>query len=53
MAATYNYKGIQHNKYTEGKISAINEDEAAYKLKEQKIIITFLEKFSGNEEVIK
>jgi type IV pilus assembly protein PilC len=51
MAATYNYKGIQHNKYTEGKISAINEDEAAYKLKEQKIIITFLEKFSGNEEV--
>ena len=51
MAATYNYKGIQSNKYTEGKISAINEDEAAYKLKEQKIIITFLEKFSGNEEV--
>ena len=51
MAATYNYKGIQGKKYTEGKINAINEDEAAYKLKEQKIIITFLEKFSGNEEV--
>jgi len=51
MAATYNYKGIQANKYTEGKISALNADEAAYKLKEQKIIITFLEKFSGNEEV--
>jgi type IV pilus assembly protein PilC len=50
MAATYNYKGIQGKKYTEGKINAINEDEAAYKLKEQKIIITFLEKFSGNEE---
>jgi type IV pilus assembly protein PilC len=51
MAATYNYKGIQGKKYIEGKINAINEDEAAYKLKEQKIIITFLEKFSGNEEV--
>jgi len=51
MAATYNYKGILGKKYTEGKINAINEDEAAYKLKEQKIIITFLEKFSGNEEV--
>jgi len=51
MAAIYKYKGIQNNKYTEGKISALNEDEAAYKLKEQKIIITFLEKFSGNEEV--
>ena len=41
MAATYNYKGIQGKKYTEGKINAINVDEAAYKLKEQKIIITF------------
>jgi len=51
MAATYNYKGIQNNKYTDGKISALNEDEAAFKLKEQKIIITFLEKISGNEEV--
>jgi type IV pilus assembly protein PilC len=51
MTATYKYKGIQSNQYTEGKISALNEDEAAYKLKEQKIIITHLEKFSGNEEV--
>ena len=51
MTAIYKYKGIQSNQYTEGKISALNEDEAAYKLKEQKIIITHLEKFSGNEEV--
>ena len=51
MSAEYSYKGIQSSKYTEGKIEALNKDEAAYKLKQQKIIITSLEKISGNEEV--
>ena len=51
MAAKYTYKGIQNNKYTEGKVEAINKDEASYKLKKQKIIITFLEKISGKEEI--
>ena len=51
MSAKYSYKGIQSSKYTEGKIEALNKDEAAYKLKRQKIIITSLEKISGNEEV--
>ena len=51
MAATYQYKGIQGSQYTEGKIEAINKDEAAFKLKEDKIIITWLEKVSGKEEV--
>jgi len=51
MAATYSYKGIQGNKYIEGDIGALNKDEAAYKLKEQRIIITSLEKLSGSEEV--
>ena len=51
MSAKYSYKGIQSSKYTEGKIEALNKDEAAYKLKQQKIIITSLEKISGNEEV--
>ncbi|MBL7003422.1 MAG: type II secretion system F family protein [Gammaproteobacteria bacterium] len=51
MAAKYSYKGVKGSKYTEGKIEAINKDEAAYKLKEQKIIITSLEKISGKEEV--
>ena len=50
MAANYHYKGIQNNNYTEGEIDAINKDEAAFKLKEQKIIITSLDKVSGNEE---
>ena len=51
MAAKYTYKGIQNNKYPEGKVEAINKDEASYKLKKQKIIITFLEKISGKEEI--
>ncbi len=51
MSAKYNYKGIQFSKYTEGKVEALNKDEAAYKLKQQKIIITSLEKISGKEEV--
>jgi type IV pilus assembly protein PilC len=51
MSAEYSYKGIQFSKYTEGKIGALNKDEAAYKLKQQKIIITSLERISGKEEV--
>ena len=37
---TFSYKGISAGKYIEGTIDAINQDEASYKLKEQKIIIT-------------
>ena len=38
----YDYKGIigEKNTYTDGVIEAINEDEAAFRLREQKIIIT-------------
>jgi len=53
MAAKYSYKGVKGTKYTEGTVEAINKDEAAYKLKEQKIIITSLEKVSGKEEIQK
>jgi type IV pilus assembly protein PilC len=49
MTAKYRYKGIQGNKYTDGKIEALNKEEAAFKLKEQKIIITSLDKISGKE----
>jgi len=52
MAAVYKYKGIQGNQYTDGKVEALNKDEAAFKLKEQKIIITSLEKISGEEVAI-
>ena len=50
MAVTYSYKGIKDNKYIENKITALNRDEAAYKLKEDKIIVTSLNKISGQEE---
>jgi type IV pilus assembly protein PilC len=37
---TFAYKGISAGKYVEGTIEAISQDEANFKLKEQKIIIT-------------
>ena len=36
----FQYKGISQGKYIEGEIEAINNAEAAHKLKEQKVIIT-------------
>ena len=39
---TYTYKGISAGKYVEGEIEALNQDEASFKLKEQKVIITNL-----------
>ena len=38
----FTYKGISEGKYVEGEIEALNQDEASFKLKEQKIIITNL-----------
>jgi len=49
MSAKFSYKGIQGNKYTEGTIEALNREEAAFLLKEQKIIITSISKVSGKE----
>jgi type IV pilus assembly protein PilC len=42
----YEYKGIigEKNTYTDGIIEAINDDEAAFRLREQKIIIIDLKK---------
>ena len=39
---TFSYKGISAGKYVEGNIEALNQEEASFKLKEQKIIITNL-----------
>ena len=41
---SYTYKGIAAGKYVEGVVEAINQEEASFKLKEQKIIITNLVK---------
>ena len=38
----FTYKGISSGKYVEGEIEALNQDEASFILKEQKIIITNL-----------
>ena len=43
------YKGISAGKYVEGEIEAINNSEADYKLKEQKVIITKLVKAKKKE----
>ena len=39
---TFTYKGISAGKYVEGSIEALSQEEASFKLKEQKIIITKL-----------
>ena len=37
---TFSYKGISAGRYVEGNIEAVNQDEASFKLKAKKIIIT-------------
>ena len=39
---TYTYKGISAGKYVEGSVEALSQEEASFKLKEKKIIITKL-----------
>jgi len=41
---TFTYKGISAGKYVEGEIEALSQEEANFKLKEQKIIITNISK---------
>ena len=41
-AENYTYKGISAGKYVEGTVEALSQEEASFKLKEQKIIITRL-----------
>ena len=49
----FQYKGISQGKYIEGEIEAINNAEAAHKLKEQKVIITKLIEFKKKKKVDK
>ena len=46
----YAWRGLQDGKYASGRIEAINRDEAAFKVKEQKVIITSLVRVSGSDE---
>ena len=49
----FQYKGISQGKYVEGEVEAINNTEAAHKLKEQKVIITKLIEFKKKKKVDK
>ena len=49
----FQYKGISQGKYVEGEIEALNNAEAAHKLKEQKVIITKLKETKKKKVVTK
>ena len=49
--AIFALKGLKDGQYASGRIEGINRDEAAFKVKEQKIIITSLTRLSGAEQV--
>ena len=49
----FEYKGISYGKYVEGEIEALNNAEAAHKLKEQKVIITKLKETKKKKAVAK
>ena len=49
----FEYKGISYGKYVEGEIEALNNAEAAHKLKEQKVIITKLKETKKKKPVVK
>lgn len=47
----YAWKGLKDSQYATGRIEGINREEAAFKVKEQKVIITSLVRLSGAEVV--
>ncbi|WP_435113813.1 type II secretion system F family protein [Candidatus Pelagibacter bacterium nBUS_36] len=49
----FEYKGISQGKYVEGEIEALNNAEAAHKLKDQKVIITKLKEAKKKKAVSK
>lgn len=49
----FQYKGISQGKYIEGEIEALNNAEAAHKLKEKKVIITKLKEAKKKKVVTK
>ena len=50
---SFEYKGIAAGKYIEGEIDALNNAEAAHKLKEQKVIITKLTQSKKKKKEVK
>ena len=52
---SFEYKGIsgEKNTYADGIIEAINEDEAAYRLRQKKIIITAIKEVKSNKKKLR
>ena len=48
-AVSFEYKGISEGKYTEGVIEALDKDEASFKLREKKVIITSINIVKGQK----
>ena len=48
-AVSFEYKGIAEGKYTEGIIEALDRDEASFKLREKKVIITSINIVKGQK----
>ena len=48
----FEYKGISQGKYVEGEIEALNNAEAAHKLKDQKVIITKLKEAKKKKNLL-
>ena len=49
QTVSFEYKGIAEGKYTEGIIEALDKDEASFKLREKKIIITSMTLVKGQK----
>jgi len=47
QTVSFEYKGIAEGKYTEGIIEALDKDEASFKLREKKVIITSINLVKG------
>lgn len=47
--ADFKWKGVQNGKYADGSITATNKEEAAFMLRQEKVIITSLSLVSGKE----
>ena len=49
QTVSFEYKGIAEGKYTEGVVEALDKDEASFKLREKKVIITSINSVKGQK----
>jgi len=49
QTVSFEYKGIAEGKYTEGVVEALDKDEASFKLREKKVIITSINIVKGQK----